>query len=62
MMLLGKRDQNVTGDDYVNGDALKLLGEDGVRKVTQLIISYYMKLESGPEISLKLQSVKSYII
>jgi len=26
MMLLGKRDQNVTGDDYVNGDALKLLG------------------------------------
>ena len=61
MMLLGMRDQKVTGTDEVPGDVLKRLGEDGVRRVTQLIKTY-VKRESGPKISLKLQRVKSYII
>jgi hypothetical protein len=60
-MLLGIRDQKVTGDDDIPGDVLKLLGEDGVRRVTHLIKTY-MKLESGPKISLKLQRVKSCTI
>jgi hypothetical protein len=35
------RDKKVTGNDDVPGDALKLLGEDGLRIVTQLISSVY---------------------
>ena len=61
IMLLGMRDQKVTGDDHIPGDVLKLLGEDGVRRVTQLIKTY-MKLENVSKISLKLQRVKSYTI
>jgi len=61
MMLLGMRDQKVTGADEVPGYVLKRLGEYGVRRVTQLIKTH-MKLESGTKISLKLQRVKRYII
>jgi len=63
MMLLGMRDQKVIGDYDVPGElrVLRLLGEDGVRRVTQLIKTY-MKLESGPKISPKLQRVKSHKI
>jgi hypothetical protein len=35
------RDKKDTGDDDVPGDVLKLLGEDGLRVVTQLINSIY---------------------
>jgi hypothetical protein len=35
------RDKKATGNVYVPGDALKLLGEDGLRIVTQLISSVY---------------------
>jgi hypothetical protein len=35
------RDKKTTGDDDVPGDVLKLLGEDGLRLVTQLINSIY---------------------
>jgi len=46
------RDKNATGDDDdVPGDVLKLLGEDGLRKMTQQTNS----MESGPRISLKFQ-------
>jgi hypothetical protein len=45
------RDKNATGDDDVPGDVLKLLGEDGLRKMTQQINI----MESGPRISLKFQ-------
>jgi len=40
------RDKKSTGDD-VAGDVLKLLGEDGLRIMTQLINNIYMKMESG---------------
>jgi hypothetical protein len=36
------RDKKATGDDDVPGDVLKLLGEDGLRLVTQLINSIYV--------------------
>jgi hypothetical protein len=36
------RDKKATGDDDVPGDALKLLGEDGLRLMTQLINSIYV--------------------
>jgi phage FluMu protein gp41 len=63
MMLLGMRDQKVIGDYDAPGDVrvLKRLGEDGVRRVTQLIKTY-MKLEGESNISLKLQRVKSHKI
>jgi hypothetical protein len=35
------RDKKATGDDVVPGDVLKLLGEDGLRKMTQQINSMY---------------------
>jgi hypothetical protein len=36
------RDKKATGDDDVPGDVLKLLGEDGLKLMTQLINSIYM--------------------
>jgi hypothetical protein len=36
------RDKKATGDDDVPGDVLKLLGEDGLRVITQLMISIYV--------------------
>jgi hypothetical protein len=41
------RDKQATGDDDVSGDVLKLLGEDGLRLMTQLINSVYVTGE-GP--------------
>jgi hypothetical protein len=35
------RDKKATGDDDVPGDVLKLLGEDGLRIMTQLINNIY---------------------
>jgi hypothetical protein len=35
-------DKKATGDDDVPGDVLKLLGEDGLRLMTQLINSMYV--------------------
>jgi hypothetical protein len=39
------RDKKATGDDGVPGDVLKLLGEDGVRLMTQMINSIYVTAE-----------------
>jgi hypothetical protein len=39
------RDKRATGDDDVPGDVLKLLGEDGLRQMTQLINSIYVTAE-----------------
>jgi hypothetical protein len=36
------RDKKATGDDGVPGDVLKLLGEDGLKLMTQLINSIYI--------------------
>jgi hypothetical protein len=36
------RDKKATGDDDVPVDVLKLLGEDGLRRMTQLINSIYV--------------------
>jgi hypothetical protein len=36
------RDKKATGDDDVPGDVLKLLGEDGLRLMTQMINSMYV--------------------
>jgi hypothetical protein len=36
------RDKKATGDDDVPGDVLKLLGEDGLKLMTQLINSIYV--------------------
>jgi hypothetical protein len=36
------RDKKATGDDDVPGDVLKLLGENGLRLMTQLINSMYV--------------------
>jgi hypothetical protein len=36
------RDKKATGDDDVPGDVFKLLGEDGLRLMTQLITTAYM--------------------
>jgi hypothetical protein len=36
------RDKKATGDDDVPGDVLRLLGEDGLRLMTQLINSIYV--------------------
>jgi hypothetical protein len=36
------RDKKATGEDDVPGDVLKLLGEDGLRLMTQLINSIYV--------------------
>jgi hypothetical protein len=36
------RDKKATGDDDVPGDVIKLLGEDGLRLLTQLITSMYV--------------------
>jgi hypothetical protein len=49
------RDKKATGDDDVPVEALKLLGDDGLNLLTQLINNMYTKVESGPRISLKLQ-------
>jgi hypothetical protein len=38
----GMRDKKATGDDDVPGDVLKLLGEDGLTLMTQLINSIYV--------------------
>jgi hypothetical protein len=48
------RDKKATEDNDVPGDVPKLLGEDSLRIMTQLIKTY-LKLDSGPRISLKLQ-------
>jgi len=40
------RDKKATGDD-VPGVVLKLLGEDGLRIMTQLINNIYMKMKNG---------------
>jgi len=49
------RNRKATGDDDVPGDVLKLLGEGGLKILTKLINTIYMKLESGPRTSQKLQ-------
>jgi hypothetical protein len=49
------KDKKATGDDDVPADVLKLLGEDGLRLMTQLMNNIYETVESGPRISLKLQ-------
>jgi hypothetical protein len=36
------KDKKATGDDDVPGDVLKLLGEDGLKLITQLINSIYI--------------------
>jgi hypothetical protein len=36
------RDKTATGNDDVPGDAIKLLGEDSLRLITQLINSIYV--------------------
>jgi hypothetical protein len=36
------RDKKATGDDDVPGDVLKLLGDDGLRLMTQRINSMYV--------------------
>jgi hypothetical protein len=36
------RDKKAAGDDDIHGDVLKLLGEDGLRLMTQLINSIYI--------------------
>ena len=48
------RNRKATGDDDVTGDVLKLLGEGGLKILTKLSTPY-MKLESGPRTSQKLQ-------
>jgi hypothetical protein len=48
------RYKKATGYDDAPGDVLQLLGESGLRIVTQLIKNI-MKLQSGPRISLQLQ-------
>jgi hypothetical protein len=48
------RDKKATEDDDVPGDVPKLLGDDGIRILTQRLTAF-MKLEGGPRISLKLQ-------
>jgi hypothetical protein len=49
------RDKKATGDDDVPVEALKLLGDDDLNLLIQLINNIYMKVESGPRISLKLK-------
>ena len=44
------RNRKATGDDDVPGDALKLLGEGGLKILTKLINTVY-----GPRTSQKLQ-------
>jgi hypothetical protein len=44
------RNKKATGDNDVPGDVLKLLGEGGLKTITK-----FMKLESGPRTSQKLQ-------
>jgi hypothetical protein len=46
--------KKATEDDDVPGDVPKLLGEGGIRIMTQPSTTY-MKLEGGPRMSLKLQ-------
>jgi hypothetical protein len=48
------RDKKATGDDDVPGDVLNLLGENGLRLMTQLM-NVLCVTGSGPDISLKLQ-------
>jgi hypothetical protein len=47
------RNKKATGEDDVPGDVLKLLGEGGLKITTKL--APYVKLESGPRTSRKLQ-------
>jgi len=49
-MLSEMRDKRATGDDDVAGDIFRLLGEDSIKIMTQLI-SRYMKLANGPRLS-----------
>ena len=37
----GVRNRKATGDDNVHGDVLKLLGENGLKKLTKLISTIY---------------------
>jgi hypothetical protein len=48
------RNRKATGDEDVPGDALKLLGEGGLKIMTKSSTSY-MKFERGPRTSQKLQ-------
>jgi len=48
-----RRNKMAAGDD-APGDVFKLLGEDGLKIMTKLI-NTFMKLESGPKTSRKLQ-------
>jgi hypothetical protein len=41
-IIKGMRDKKATGDDDVPGDVLKLLGEDGLKLMTQLINNIYV--------------------
>jgi hypothetical protein len=48
-------DKKAIGDADVPAEALKLLGDDGLNLLTQLINNtVYTKVERGPRISLKL--------
>jgi hypothetical protein len=49
-MLSEMRDKRAAGDDDVAGDIFRLLGEDSIKRMTQLI-SRYMKLANGPRLS-----------
>jgi hypothetical protein len=42
----GMRDKKATGDDDIPGDVLKLLGEDGLKLMRQLINSIYVTGEA----------------
>jgi hypothetical protein len=44
------RDKRATGDDDVPGDVLKLLGEDGLKLMTQLINNSMYVTGECPEI------------
>ena len=48
------RNKKATEDDDVPGDVFKLLGE-GCLKIMRKLINTFMKLESGPRTSRKLQ-------
>ena len=48
------RDKKTTGDEVVPGDVLKLLGEDGLKIMAQMI-NKCKKLENDASVSLKLQ-------
>jgi len=47
-VIMETRDKKVAGDDDLAVDALKLLGEGGLRSMAQLISNTHTKLDSGP--------------